>query len=344
MNDDDRHKLIETAEAAGILHDIGHTPWSHTLEPLQIELTGSGHMDLVARIVKGEETMGIRGAGKIPDILGDHGIDPDDVASLITCSYTKLPCLQQMIFGEVDADMLDYLQRDFYFTGVAFGHIEVDRLISTMAISEGRLLFQMKAIDAIRDFLMARFQMYTSVYLHRKTRIVDQMLLRAARRSVVELGEISDLQVMTDDELLSFLASESSDPWVQEMAWRIKFRQGLFTQVFCISSDSASESDVNFLNSLDGLGSNPSEIASHLGGLICRDCESVVVEKRRLRDGTVELLTGLTARKTSSSAQPPHSGGASQTAMLPIDEVAASSKIGVNVVPLLVVFHTPPVP
>ncbi|UCG32318.1 MAG: DNA repair protein RecO [Phycisphaerales bacterium] len=47
-------------------------------------------------------------------------------------------------------------------------------------------------------------------------------------------------------------------------------------------------------------------LSSHRGGLICRDCESVMVEKRRLRDGTVELLTGLTARKTPSSAQPPH--------------------------------------
>jgi HD superfamily phosphohydrolase len=304
LDDGELEQLIRIVEAAGMLHDIGHTPWSHTLEPLQIELTGSGHMDLVARLVTGEDAMQIRGAGRICGILMDYGIDPRDVAALITSSYEKLPCLQQMIFGEVDADMMDYLQRDFYFTGVAYGHIEVDRLINTMTVSEGRLLFQIKAIDAIRDFLMARFQMYTSVYLHRKTRIVDQMLLRAARRSIVELGEISDFSILTDDELLSFLATGSNDPWVREIAWRIKFRQGLFTQVFSISSDSPSESDSNFLNSLSGLGSSPLEAASQLADLIADEAgvdsgyvivdlplEAVRISEERFERIGIEFLT-----------------------------------------------------
>ena len=304
LSDGECEQMIEIVEAAGMLHDIGHTPWSHTLEPLQIELTGSNHMDLVARLVTGVDTMPIRGAGRISGILRDHDIDPEDIAALITSSYEKLPCLQQMIFGEVDADMLDYLQRDFYFTGVAYGHIEVDRLISTMTVSEGRLLFQIKAIDAIRDFLMARLQMYTSVYLHRKTRIVDQMLLHAARRSIVELGEISDFSVLTDDELLSFLANGSSDPWVREIAWRIKFRQGLFTQVFSIGSDSPSESDISFLNSLNGLGSSPSEVTSRLADLIADEAgvdaayvivdlplEAVRISEERFEKTDIEFLT-----------------------------------------------------
>jgi HD superfamily phosphohydrolase len=301
--------LVDTVEAAGILHDIGHSPWSHTLEPLQIELTGSGHMELVSRLVTGGETLGIRGAGAIPGILREHGVSPDSVAALITSSYTDLPCLQQMVFGEVDADMLDYLQRDFYFTGVAFGHIEVDRLISTMAVSGGRLVFQLKALDAIRDFLMARFQMYTSVYLHRKTRIVDQMLLRAARRSVVELREVEDLQVMTDDELLSFMATGSADPWVREMAWRIKFRQGLFTQVFQVGSEGTSESENSFMNSIGGLGGSPAEIAGELVNLIAEEAgidsgyvivdlplEAVKVSEERFERMGIDFLTddGLT--------------------------------------------------
>jgi HD superfamily phosphohydrolase len=300
----DRRVMIDTVEAAGMLHDIGHTPWSHTLEPLQIELTGSGHMDLVARLIRGEEVMNIRGAGRIPGILEEHGVGPDDVAGLITCTFGRLPCLQQMIFGEVDADMLDYLQRDFYFTGVAYGHIEVDRLVSTMAVSGDRLVFQLKALDAIRDFLLARFQMYTSVYLHRKTRIVDQMLLRAARRSVIGLGELDDFQVMTDDELLSFLAMSSQDPWVREMAWRIKFRQGLFTQVFSVSSDPTSDSEVNFMNSLEGLGDTPSGIAAALGESIAEEAgvdhgyvivdlplEAVRVSEERFERIGIEFLT-----------------------------------------------------
>lgn len=248
-------------EAAGMLHDIGHTPWSHTLEPLYLELTGEDHMDLVADMVTGKTVMPIRGAGEIPGILKKHGVDPVEVAGLITGSYTGKPFVQQMIFGEVDADMLDYLQRDFHFTGVAFGHIEVDRIISTMTIHQGRLVFMEKGLNAVRDFLLARLQMYSSVYLHRKTRIVDKMLLAASRKSIIELREIKDFMFMTDDQILSFLENDSADPWVREMAWRVKYRQGLFSQVFRIDSIIPSEGDNHFLNSLRNRNSTPEETA-----------------------------------------------------------------------------------
>ena len=256
--------MVRMLEAAGMLHDIGHTPWSHTLEPLYLELTGRDHMDLVSDLVTGRETLGIRGSGRIPGILQDHGVDPEEVAALICSRYGGKPFLQQMIFGEVDADMLDYLQRDFHFTGVAFGHIEVDRLISTMVVHDDRLMFLSKGLDAVRDFLHARLQMYSSVYLHKKTRIVDQMLLRAARKSIVDLAEVSDFVRMTDDELLSFLCTGSSDDWVSDMAWRVKYRQGLFSRVFRIDAATSTETEKGFLRSLADGGGDPVEIATAL--------------------------------------------------------------------------------
>jgi len=66
---DDAASQIDLLEAAGMLHDIGHTPWSHTLEPLYIELTGGDHMDLVASLVNGASRMSIPGSGRIPEIL-----------------------------------------------------------------------------------------------------------------------------------------------------------------------------------------------------------------------------------------------------------------------------------
>ncbi len=265
---EDEWGIRNLVEASGLLHDIGHTPWSHTLEPLYLELTGGDHMDLVADMVTGRTIMPIRGSGKIPEILRKHGVNPDHVADLITGKYSGKSFIQQMIFGEVDADMLDYLQRDFHFTGVAFGHIEVDRIISTMAVHKGRLVFLEKGLNAIRDFLLARLQMYSSVYLHRKTRIVDRMLLAAARKSVIELGEIENFMFMTDDQILSYLESDSRDPWVREMAWRVKYRQGLFTQVFRIDSLTTTENDNHFLNSLRGSKSTPDEAAALLVGQI----------------------------------------------------------------------------
>jgi len=251
-------------QAAGMLHDIGHTPWSHTLEPLYIEMNGVDHMDLVADLVRGDATMNIKGSGRIPEILNSHGVNPSDVADLISSSYRGPRYLQQMIFGEVDADMLDYLQRDFYFTGVAFGHIELDRIISTMRVAGNEIVFLIKGHEAIRDFLFARIQMYSSVYLHKKTRIVDMMLLAAARKSIIELKEIDEFHIMTDDEILSFLAQRSEDPWVRDMAWRVKYRQKLFARVFQIDAATLDESDVSFLDTIGRSGETPAERVTDL--------------------------------------------------------------------------------
>lgn len=257
-------KTLGILQAAGMLHDIGHTPWSHTLEPLYIELYGVDHMEFVADLVTGRDRMDIKGSGSIPAILQSHDIEPSDVADLICSRFSGPRYLQQMIFGEVDADMLDYLQRDFYFTGVAFGHIEMERIISTMTVRNDEIVFQMKGLEAIRDFLFARMQMYSSVYLHRKTRIVDQMLLAAARRSILELGEFGDFRSWTDDELLSALAKESRDPWVREMAWRVKYRQKLFKQIFRIDAAMLDDSDESFMNDVRAAGETFSEAASAL--------------------------------------------------------------------------------
>ncbi len=264
MPDTEKAGIRKLLQAAGMLHDIGHTPWSHTLEPLYIEMNGVDHMSLVADLVRGDATFNIKGAGKIPEILMSYDVNPSDVADLICSDFKGPRYLQQMIFGEVDADMLDYLQRDFYFTGVAFGHIEMDRIISTMRIENDEIVFLIKGHEAIRDFLFARMQMYSSVYLHKKTRIVDMMLLAAARRSIVELKEIVDFHILTDDEILSFLAQKSKDPWVRDMAWRVKYRQKLFSQVFRIDAATLDDSDISFLNTIGRSDETPAQKTTDL--------------------------------------------------------------------------------
>jgi hypothetical protein len=309
---------VSLLEAAGMLHDIGHTPWSHTLEPLYLELTGGDHMDLVADLVTGRRTMGIPGSGTIPGVLTAHGLDPEDVASLILCRFDRRRYLQQIIFGEVDADMLDYLQRDFYFTGVAFGHIETDRILSTMVLRDDQLVFLQKGLDAVRDFLLARLQMYSSVYLHKKTRIVDQMLLRAARRSILELGEVDRFYEMTDDELLSFLVKGSGDPWVRDMAWRVKFRQKLFAQVFRIDAASPTSVDERFLNTLRERGTGPAETARRLEREISADAglepgyvlvdlplEAVRVSEERFEKTGISFVDSTGRLRTLEELDPP---------------------------------------
>ncbi len=234
--EDSEGTTLNLLTAAGLLHDVCHTPWSHTLEPLLHEITGRTHMDLTIDILTGKNRFPIRGAGLIPQILRDHGVEPADVAALITSTYPGSQFIQQIIFGEVDADTLDYLKRDFFFTGVSFGHIDIDRLIETMVIDKGRLYFKVKGLQAVRDFLNARVEMYSAVYLHKTTRITDMMLLRLARKSILELKEFPEFWSMTDDEILSAFLNDSRSDYVRDMAWRLKFRQDLFKRVYHIEA------------------------------------------------------------------------------------------------------------
>ncbi len=267
----ERERQVRTVEAAGLLHDVGHTPWSHTLEPLYIQRFGEDHMELVKRVLLGETALDLPGAGTIPDILRAHHVDPAQVAALITKESDSPRYLQQIVFGEVDADQMDYLCRDFHYTGVTFGNIELFRLITTMKIVGDEVVFLAKGLEAVRDFLNARMEMYSSVYLHKKTRIADQMLLRAAERSIVEGGEFQDFFLMSDDELLSTLLHRSSDPYVRDMAHRVKYRQRLFKRAFHIEAGEAtSGTGAEWMQRIRELGEEAAETRTQIEDQLLR--------------------------------------------------------------------------
>jgi len=272
LTDKNREYFLHLLIAAGLLHDVCHTPWSHTLEPLFIELFGQDHMDMTRELLTGKIRWPLKGTGKIPEILNDYGINPEDVSDLISKSFTGPSYLQQMIFGEVDADTLDYLCRDFTFTGVSFGHIDVNRLLQTMIIHSDRLYFQIKGLQAVRDFLNARVEMYSAVYFHKKTRIADLMFLRAAKKSIIDQQEFQDFWIMTDDEFLSTLVNQSSLDFVRDMAWRLKYRQGLFKRVFHIEAGSVTLAQKRFLKVVSMMGETPAQAALRLEDLILQYC------------------------------------------------------------------------
>jgi len=269
LDDSRREHFLNLLMAAGLLHDVCHTPWSHTLEPLFIELSGKDHMDVTRELLSGEVIWPIKGSGRIPEILNDYGIHPGDVSDLISKRYQGPLFMQQMIFGEVDADTLDYLCRDFTFTGVSFGHVDINRLLQTMVIRSDRIMFLVKGLQAVRDFLNARVEMYSSVYFHKKTRIADLMCLRAARKSVIDLKEFQDFWIMTDDEFLSSLMTRSRSEYVRDIAWRLKYRQGLFKRVFHIEAGSVTALEKTFLKHVVRMGRTAREAANALEQTIC---------------------------------------------------------------------------
>ncbi len=268
LTENRRNELVTLLTAAGLLHDICHTPWSHTLEPLLMELVQKNHMEMTRELLQGNRKMPIPGSGRIPEILHDFGIDPADVADLITQSFKGPAYVQQMIFGEVDADTMDYLCRDFYSTGVSFGHLDINRLIQTMIVLPNRLCFQIKGLPAVRDFLNARIEMYSAVYLHKTTRIADMMFLKAARVSIIENGEFSNFWSMTDDELLSAMMNYSHVEFTRDIAWRLKYRQDLFKRVYHMDSRFPEPHRKRFMDSVSQLGDSLHQITQRLESMI----------------------------------------------------------------------------
>lgn len=221
--DEEDKKLLE---AAGLLHDLGHAPFSHAIEPIMPE----SHTEITRNLILGESNL--PEASGVTSTLGKHGISPRGVADLVTGQFNGDEYLQDIISSQMDADQLDYLTRDGHHTGVSYGTIEVEWLINVMRVNRGSLTYLEKGLDAIEQYLVARDQMYSSVYRHKTADIVQEMLLRATKR-YAEKEDISDLLWLTDGELFEKL--RTSDPYSKEMVERIKTRR-LYKDAYSVKS------------------------------------------------------------------------------------------------------------
>lgn len=159
----------EEAEGACIailLHDIGHGPFSHTLEHTLFR--GVTHEELSLLFME-----------RLNEIFeGRLSLAMDIFRGL----YPK-PFLHQLISGQLDMDRMDYLNRDSFFTGVHEGVIGYDRIIKMLSVREGELVVEEKGIYSIEKFLIARRLMYWQVYLHKTVLSAEQMLIAALRRA-----------------------------------------------------------------------------------------------------------------------------------------------------------------
>lgn len=218
-------------EIAGLLHDIGHTPFSHSLEGPLVEATGMNHEGRTAGLIADgtpKELLcygsGIAGYSptSIPELLEQHGIDPSEIAGLLRRGGRKPGYLTEMLHGTIDADRLDYLERDAHYTGVAQGVIDSSRIIETARRAKGHLAFAEKGLAAVEAFLLARGHMYVSVYCNKTVRIAEAMLQSAVERAPGFPDSGRELLAKTDGELLAAL--ESLDGRPKEMVHRLMSR------------------------------------------------------------------------------------------------------------------------
>lgn len=239
---------------AAELHDIGHGPFSHTLESILLQRFGVDHVDLTEKLIlgtydifDGKEKQFIS-APQVHDLLVDHQIDVKEIVKIIRGGLSKKSYLSQLLHSTIDVDQLDYLMRDAYYTGVAYGMIDLQRLLRTMMIHKGNLTMMRKGVSVVENILMARALMYSSVYFHKTVRIPELMLSKA-------LEEIPDAEPfeffrMTDAEIM--ISLKTMGRFQEEIVTRLKYRD-LFKQAYTISSFELNKEELKMVKSLENV-------------------------------------------------------------------------------------------
>ena len=155
----------EAASIAILLHDIGHGPFSHTLENTLINVSHESLSELFM------------------EKLNDDFSGALTMAIAIFQDKHPKKFLHQLVSGQLDMDRMDYLNRDSFFTGVYEGVIGYDRIIKMLSVHDGQLMVEEKGIYSIEKFLIARRLMYWQVYLHKTVLSAERMLIQALKRA-----------------------------------------------------------------------------------------------------------------------------------------------------------------
>ena len=160
---------------AGLLHDVGHGPFSHAFE----HITNHSHEEYTAKIILGNTEL-----NAILRAVSEKL--PQDIVSIIQHTHEN-DILNQIVSGQLDADRMDYLLRDSYFTATSYGQFDLERILRTMRVrktAEGRKVIVVKytGIHSVEDYIMARYQMYWQVYYHPVARSYEAVFIQLFNR------------------------------------------------------------------------------------------------------------------------------------------------------------------
>ncbi len=186
---------------AGLLHDIGHGPFSHSSESVLSSELGLSHENIGEKVIR---------ESSLADEIEKQGFKPGEIAELVFGEPSSEKYLKQIVTSQFDADKMDFLLRDSYFTGVEYGRIDIQRLIQAMEVIDGNIAIDRKALSALETFMIARYEMFLNVYYHHAVRAAEIMLRKAMRNAHDFLGlttfeNIEDFLSLDDAHVISVL-------------------------------------------------------------------------------------------------------------------------------------------
>lgn len=248
----ERVRLRQCIRLAVLLHDIGHPPASHASEsamPRRAALrlpcyTGAeadeqaSHEDYTLKLLLDSSLTDV-----LRERFGRDGIAPLDLAHLVCERFPEqaprfvvggvdyYPVLHQIVSGEMDADRMDYLQRDSFYAGVSYGKFDMSWLLENLAhhVVDGQAMMALsqRAVFAFEDFLLSRYHMFVSVYYHHIAVGFDSMLLRFYAESPDDfrLPVDADAYAAVDDVTLWSALRRSESRWARWISRREAFRR-----------------------------------------------------------------------------------------------------------------------
>ncbi|GFH39950.1 HD domain-containing protein [Lactococcus insecticola] len=186
-------------QCAALLHDVGHGAFSHTFEGI----FDTDHEAITVAIITDETT-------EVNAVLRKVAPDfPEKVASVITHDYENQQVVQ-LISSQIDADRMDYLLRDSYYTGATYGEFDLTRIMRVITPVDNGIAFKIQGMHAVEDYIVSRFQMYMQVYFHPASRAMEVLLHQLLKRAKVLYPTQKDYFAMTSPRLIPFFENQFS--------------------------------------------------------------------------------------------------------------------------------------